>query len=531
MEGEQASQVGKLGLVFWVSLVSAVLFLLWGVLFTGNLSDVTSTILDFVLVNFGWLYLVATTVFLLFAIYLAISRFGKIKLGKDDEEPEFRRLSWFAMLFAAGMGIGLVFWGVAEPLSHYGTPPYNLAEPRTPDAAELGMRYAFFHWGFHAWAVYAVIALCLAYFNFRREQGGIISSIFRPILGDRVDGPIGKTIDILAILATVFGVSVSLGLGALQVNGGLNFLFEVPNAVTVQIIVIAIIFVLYMVSAATGIDKGIRYLSNLNMVLGVLLVAFIFVLGPTLLIIGSLVQVAGSYVSAIVPMSFEQNIFGDSTWANDWTIFYWATWIAWSPFVGTFIARISRGRTIREFVIVVLFVPTVVSMFWFSTFGAAGIHADRQMGGSITDTVAEDVTAALFMTLEQYPLGIITSVIAMLLVSVFFITSADSASFVLGSMSTGGALNPSLVVKFAWGFIIAAFAAVVLLAGGLEALQKVAIIAAVPFAVIMLAMCFSLYRGLSGEERPGRVPSGTYDLTERRAEGSGNRPATYREGN
>ncbi len=526
MEENQASQTGKLGVVFWVSLVAAVLFLLWGVFFTENLSNITSAILNFVLVNFGWLYLVATTLFLFFVIYLALSRFGNIKLGKDDEEPEFGRVSWFAMLFAAGMGIGLVFWGVAEPMSHYGTPPYNLAEPRTPNAAALALRYAFFHWGLHAWAVYAVIAVCLAYFNFRQGQGGIISSIFRPILGDRVDGPIGKVIDILAVLATVFGVAVSLGLGALQVNGGLNFLFEVPNAVTVQIIVIAIIFVLYMISAATGIDKGIRYLSNLNMVLGVLLVVFLFVVGPTVLIIGSLVQVAGSYAASLVPMSFQQNIFAGSTWANNWTIFYWATWIAWCPFVGTFIARISRGRTIREFVIVVLLVPTLVSMFWFSTFGALGINADRQMGGTITDTVSENVTAALFITLEQYPLAIVTSIIAMALVSVFFITSADSASFVLGSMSTGGTLNPSLVVKFAWGITIAAFAAVVLLAGGLDALQKVAIIAAIPFAVIMIAMCFSLYVGLSREEAPERAAGGVDDLRERRTEGSGTSPAT-----
>ncbi len=494
--------------MFWVSLAFAVLFLLWGVLFTENLSEVTTAILDFVVVNFGWLYLVATTLFLFFVIYLAISRFGNIKLGKEDEEPEFGRLSWFAMLFAAGMGIGLVFWGVAEPMSHYGTPPYNMAEPGSPEAAELGLRYAFFHWGLHAWAVYAVIALCLAYTNFRREQGGIISSIFRPVLGDRVDGPFGKVIDILAILATLFGVAVSLGLGALQVNGGLNFLFEVPNAVSVQITIIVVIFALYMVSAATGIDKGIRYLSNLNMVLGVLLVLFIFVLGPTVLIVGSLVQVAGSYAGSLVQMSFEQNIFADSTWANDWTIFYWATWIAWCPFVGTFIARISRGRTIREFVIVVLLVPTLVSMFWFSTFGAAGINADREMDGAITDAVSENVTTALFITLGQYPLAMVTSVVAILLVSVFFITSADSASFVLGSMSTGGALNPRTLVKFVWGIVIAAFAAVVLLAGGLDALQKVAIIAAVPFAVIMIAMCYALYVALSRDEAPGRPPGG-----------------------
>ena len=526
MEEQQASQVGKLGIVFWISVAFSVVFLLWGAIFTGNLSTVTSGILNFVLNNFGWLYLVSTTLFLFFVIFLAFSRFGKIKLGKDDEEPEFGRLSWFAMLFAAGMGIGLVFWGVAEPMSHYGTPPYDLAEASTPDAAELGLRYAFFHWGLHPWAVYAVIALCLAYFNFRRDQGGLISSIFRPILGDRVDGPIGNVIDVLAIVATLFGVAVSLGLGALQVNGGLNFLFDVPNGATVQIIIIAVIFVLYMTSAATGIDKGIRYLSNLNMVLGVLLVLFIFILGPTVLIIGSLVQVAGSYAASVIPMSFEQNVFADSTWANDWTLFYWATWIAWCPFVGTFIARISRGRTIREFVIVVLFVPTMVSMFWFSAFGTTGIWADRRTGGAISSAVSENVTNALFITLEQLPLGIVTSIIAMLLVSVFFITSADSASFVLGSMSTGGALNPRVVVKFVWGFIIAAFAAVVLLAGGLDALQKVAIIAAVPFAVIMIGMCLSLYVGLTREEAPEEVPSWVDDLRDSASESSGSRPAT-----
>ena len=312
----------------------------------------------------------------------------------------------------------------------------------------------------------------------------------------------------------------------MQVNGGLNFLFDVPNGATVQIIIIAVIFVLYMTSAATGIDKGIRYLSNLNMVLGVLLVLFIFILGPTVLIIGSLVQVAGSYAASVIPMSFEQNVFADSTWANDWTLFYWATWIAWCPFVGTFIARISRGRTIREFVIVVLFVPTMVSMFWFSAFGTTGIWADRRTGGAISSAVSENVTNALFITLEQLPLGIVTSIIAMLLVSVFFITSADSASFVLGSMSTGGALNPRVVVKFVWGFIIAAFAAVVLLAGGLDALQKVAIIAAVPFAVIMIGMCLSLYVGLTREEAPEEVPSWVDDLRDSASEGSGSRPAT-----
>ena len=260
-------QNSEIGVVFYVSAAFAIAFVIWGALFTGNLSSVTSAILGFVISSFGWLYLIATTIFLVFLGALAFSRFGKVRLGKDDEEPEFGRLSWFAMLFAAGMGTGLVFWGVAEPISHLTTPPYGMAEPGSAEAAALGMRYAFFHWGLHPWAVYGTVALALAYFNFRRDGGGLISSVFRPLLGDRVDGPIGKVIDILGIIATLFGVAVSLGFGALQVNAGLNYLFDVPNNAVVQIVIITIITVLFMISAITGIGRGIRYLSNLNMVL------------------------------------------------------------------------------------------------------------------------------------------------------------------------------------------------------------------------------------------------------------------------
>ena len=498
MEQKLSSQIG---VVFYISAILSVVFVLWGVFFTENLSAVTSAVLGYALESFGWLYLIATTMFLVFAIFLAFSRLGKIRLGKDDERPEFGRLSWFAMLFAAGMGIGLVFWGVGEPVSHLITPPYGMAEPGSPEAARLSMRYSFFHWGLHPWAVYATIALALAYFNFRRGQGGLISSVFRPLLGDRVDGPIGKAIDILAILATLFGVAVSLGLGALQVNSGLNYLFQVPDSATVQVIIIAIITVCFMVSAVTGIGKGIRYLSNINLVLAACLLLFVFILGPTVFIINTFTQVTGSYLASVVPMSFEQNVFDqDSAWAQNWTLFYWATWIAWSPFVGAFIARISRGRTIREFVIAVLLVPSVVSFFWFSTLGGTAVNLVRSSAsGEITSAVQQNVATALFVTFDQLPLALVTSLIAILLVSIFFITSADSASFVLGSMSTGGTLNPKTAVKLTWGAIIAAFAGVLLLAGGLDALQKVAIIAAIPFAFIMIAMCFSLYKGLSEE--------------------------------
>ncbi len=499
-------QNSEMGIVFYASAAFAIAFLIWGALFTGNLSSVTSTVLGFVISSFGWLYLIATTFFLAFLGVLVFSRFGKIRLGKDDEEPEFGRASWFSMLFAAGMGIGLVFWGVAEPVSHLTTPPYGMAEPGSADAAELGMRYAFFHWGLHPWAVYGTIALALAYFNFRRDGGGLISSIFRPLLGDRVDGPIGKSIDILGIVATLFGVAVSLGLGALQVNSGLNYLFDVPNNAVVQIVIIAIISVLFMISASTGIGRGIRYLSNINMVLAACLLLFVFVLGPTVFIINTFTQMIGNYAGALVPTSFNQNVFeSDGTWATNWTLFYWATWIAWAPFVGSFIARISRGRTIREFIVAVLFVPSVVSFLWFSTLGGTAIHLVRQGGAdTITAAVGDNVATALFVTFDQLPLSLVTSLIAIVLVSVFFITSADSASFVLASMSTGGALNPPTFVKLIWGAVISSFAAVLLVAGGLDALQKVAIIAAVPFAVIMIAICFSLYKALLKEPKPNR---------------------------
>ncbi|CAN5752207.1 glycine betaine transporter OpuD [soil metagenome] len=499
MERGRDSQTGKIGIVFYVSLAVSILFLLWGVLFTENIAGVTTAVLEFVLNSFGWLYLTATTLFLGFVVFLAVSRYGSIRLGKDDDRPEFGYFSWFAMLFAAGMGIGLVFWGVAEPISHLTTPPYGMAEAGTSEAGELGLQYSFFHWGLHPWATYSVIAMAIAYANFRKDRGGLISSVFYPLLGDRVDGPIGKAIDILALVATLFGVSVSLGLGALQVNGGLNFLFEVPNSAAIQLIIIAVITVLFLISSATGVGRGIKYLSNLNMVLAALLLVFVFVLGPTIVLLDVFVQTTGSYVGNLIPISFTTDALEQSAWAGDWTLFYWATWIAWCPFVGAFIARISRGRTIREFVIGVLLVPSTLSFLWFSTFGGTALQLNEATGGQIATAVDNSVTAAFFVTLSQLPLSAITSVIVILLVSVFFITSADSASFVLASMSSEGAVYPRIVLRLIWGGVISAFAAVVLLSGGLDALQRVAIIAAVPFAVIMIVMCWAMLKAFSAE--------------------------------
>lgn len=514
----------QIGPVFYISVALSIVFVLWGVLFTENLSGVFSAVLDYVIATFGWVYLLAVTGFLVFVVYLAFSRYGRIKLGKEDDEPEFTTVGWLSMLFAAGVGLSFLFWGVAEPASHFGTPPYGMVKAGTTEAAELSLQYTFFHWGLHPWAVYAVVAMALAYFNFRKDGGNLISAAFRPLIGDRVDGPIGKAIDILAIFAVLFGVATALGIGALQLNGGLNYVFGIPNASTVQVIIIAVLTVAFMISAATGISKGILYLSLLNMGIAVALLVFVLLAGPTVFLLNTFTQSLGQYFGNFAQMSFRSSAFDNSKWAENWTLFYWAWWISWAPFVGTFIARISRGRTIREFVFGVLFAPTLFSFLWFTVFGGSAIYLDLNRGGNIAETAANNLPQSLFDTLTAFPLGNVTSILALVLVSIFFITSADSATFVLGSMSADGAVNPAAPVKLIWGVVIASFAAILLLAGGLNALQTATITAAVPFAVVMICMCFSLYKSLSEEVRE-TAP----EARGRAAEGPTGRPAPSRD--
>jgi len=356
------------------------LFVLWGVFFTDNLSAVASAALGFLIDAFGWVFILATFAFLVFVIFLAFSRYGRIKLGTDDDEPEFRTSSWVAMMFSVGMGIGLMFYGVAEPISHMSAPPNGLAKPGTEAAAGLAMEYSYFHWALHPWAIYAVVGLSLAYFTFRKGKRNLISSAFYPILGNRVDGPAGKAIDTLAIFATLFGTATSLGLGALQINGGLNYLWDVPNSTAVAILVIAVMTALFILSAVSGVHRGIQWLSNVNMVLAVVLVLFLLVVGPTVFILNTFTESIGGYVSNLVPMSFRTAAFSDADWLASWTIFYWAWWISWTPFVGTFIARISKGRTIREFILGVLVVPSVVTFVWFGVLGGTAINLELSGG-------------------------------------------------------------------------------------------------------------------------------------------------------
>ena len=489
------------GSVFYVSLIIVLLFVLWGIIDSENLGRQASIALDFTIEKFGWFYLLTSFIFLVFVIYLAFSPFGKIKLGNDDEEPEFSTFTWISMLFSAGMGIGLVFWGVAEPLNHYVNPPLGL-QGETPEAASIALRFSFFHWGLHPWAIYTLIALAIAYFNYRKGYSSLISSTFYPILGERVKGNIGKTIDILAVLATVFGVATSLGLGALQINGGLNHLIDVPISTTVQIIIIIIVTIFFLVSASTGLNRGIKILSNTNITIASLLLLFTLFVGPTSFIFDSLTATIGTYLQNIVSMSLRMTPFTNSKWIANWTLFYWAWWIAWAPFVGTFIARVSRGRTIKEFVIGVLFIPSFFSFLWFATFGGTALYMQIFKGVPLALAVQEDITSALFITLAQLPLGTILSGIATLLILTFFITSADSATFVLGMFASKGTLQPALWLKITWGLTQSSIAAVLLLSGGLIGLQTASIVAALPFAIIMVGMAYSLYKALKEEIKP-----------------------------
>ncbi|WP_053219811.1 glycine betaine uptake BCCT transporter [Virgibacillus senegalensis] len=501
--------MNKITRVFYISLSVAIIFILWGlipedVLPAGNLDNVTGTIQGFIVEKFGWFYLLSATGFLVFALFLIFSKYGNIRLGKPEDRPEYNYLTWFAMLFSAGMGIGLVFWGAAEPLSHFHTPPDGRITEGSAEAARTAMRYSFFHWGLHPWGIYAVIALALAYFKFRKGAPGLVSSILEPLFGEKIKGGWGTVVDFVVVFATIFGVATSLGLGAIQISGGLAYIFPgIDRTLSVQLIIIAIVTILFLLSAMTGLNKGIKYLSNTNLVLAVLLMLFLLFAGPTNFIMDLFTTSLGNYASNIVSMSFRLTPFDqDNTWIQGWTIFYWAWWIAWAPFVGTFIARVSKGRTIREFVLGVLLVPTVFGALWFSVFGGSAINLEFYGGENIIQYVDDMGTEiALFAVLESYPLGLIMSIVAVLLISTFFITSADSATFVLGMQTTGGGLNPPNKVKFIWGIIQSAAAAILLWQGGLETLQTASIIAAFPFAIIMILIVFSLIKSFREEAK------------------------------
>ncbi|MEJ7841388.1 MAG: BCCT family transporter [Rubrobacter sp.] len=494
----------EIGVVFWVSAAFALGFILWGAIAPENFGAVTQTIFDWVVSNLGWFYLLAGNFFLLFVVILALSRYGKLRLGKDGEKPEFSNFAWFAMLFQAGMGPSLIFWGVAEPLAHYSAPPFGLAKAGSVEAAQVGMQYTYFHWTLHPWAMYAVVGLAVGYFSFRRDEPGLISPVFRPLIGDRVDGSVGKTIDVLAVLAVLFGVAVSLGSAGLQMTAGLGETFGTPTGIVTQLLVIGVTTVAFMISASTAVDKGVNYLSQISMyVAGVLLLIFL-VMGPTATQLGALTQGVGDYFGNLIPMSMRVQSFNqDSAWLGSWTVFYWSWWIAWCPYVGLFIARISRGRTIRQFVIGAVGGPSVVTFVWVAVFGGSAIHLDRTQGGGIADSVVADPASGMFVFLNQFPLALPMSILTLVVLWIFFVAGADAGTIVLGSMSTGGPHEPKRWIKLAWGLAMAAIAGILLVAGGLGALQSASVLTGVPFAFIMVLMCVSFLKHLTTEARGG----------------------------
>lgn len=485
-------------IVFVVALVVVIALVLAGIATPDGIDLLSRTVHTYIIDHFGWGYLLAAFFFLVFSIYVAFSKYGRIKLGSDDEKPQYSYFAWFSMLFAAGMGIGLIFWGVAEPMSHYLNPPEHIAGS-SGDAAAFAMRHSFFHWGIHPWAIYIVMSLSIAYFSFRRGMPPLISSAFYPLIGRRIYGPIGKAIDVLAIFATVFGVATSLGLGALQITGGVATVVPIPQGTGTTLIIIAAVTVLYMFSSATGLDKGVQILSRANVMVALVLLGFMLVAGPTAYILDIFSTTLGEYLSGLVSLSLSTNPFEGYEWTKSWTLFYWAWWISWSPFVGLFVASISRGRTIREFVLGATIVPALLTFLWFAVFGGAGFHLELQEGIGFAATAAENVSGALFELFSHYPMSGVLSVLAIVLLTVFFVTSADSATFVLAMMSSNGDLNPSLGKKITWGIIQSSAAAVLLVSGGLEALQRMAIVAALPFTIVMVLMVRSLMKAMKYE--------------------------------
>ncbi|ABM32609.1 BCCT family transporter [Paracidovorax citrulli] len=496
----RSAALGNLQLTVSAGMIAVVV--LWGLVSPASLGTFFGTLLSDITRNFGWLYLWVVLGLVGLALFLALSRYGDLKLGDEDEEPEFSAATWFAMLFAAGMGIGLVFWGVAEPISHYGLPPPGIV-PQTPEAAGAAMRYAFFHWGLHPWAIYGIVGLTIAFFQFRRQAPALVSSATEslPWRGMRHLSPL---VNVLAVVATAFGVAASLGMGAAQINGGLQAVFGVPVGPWSQAVIIVVTTALFITSAVSGVERGVKWLSSANLMLAALLALAVFLLGPTVSLVNTFTNTLGAYLSEFVRTSLRMSPFRDSSWVGDWTIFYWSWWIAWSPFVGLFIARVSRGRTIREFVLGTVIAPTLVGFLWFSIFGGTALHLEIFRQVPLAAAAQADPATAMFAMFGAMPMGLAMSVVATMLVIVFFITSGDSATLVLSTMSTRGDPNPSARVKIVWGLLVAGIALSLLFAGGLQAVQTATIVFALPFALVLLLMAVALMRAVREDHEAER---------------------------
>lgn len=488
--------------VFGVTAAITLAFVIWGWAGTDSLESVSTKMLNGLIHNGGWAFMLAASGFVVFALWLAISRYGRIHLGAEGEEPEFRTVSWVAMMFSAGMGIGLMFYGVSEPLAHYTTPPPGTDPANSGERMETAMATTLFHWTLHPWAIYAVVGLAIAYSTFRKRRRQTISAVFTPLIGEKhANGTGGRVIDILAIIATVFGSAASLGLGALQIGSGfqeLDWMDDVSTGLLVAII--AVLTLAFVASAISGIERGIQWLSNINMVLALILAVFVFIAGPTIIVLDLVPTSIFAYLGDLPQLAGRTEASGGegvADWLGSWTVFYWAWWISWTPFVGMFIARISRGRTIRQFVGGVILVPSTVSLIWFAIFGGTAMKV-KEGGGLGGEDTPE---GQLFGLLQEFPIATVTSLLVMILVGIFFVSGADAASIVMGTLSQKGALEPGRFVVVFWGVVTGAVAAIMLLVGSgqgdaLTGLQNLTILAAAPFVLVMIGMCFALMRDL-----------------------------------
>ncbi|NIB40656.1 choline BCCT transporter BetT [Pseudomaricurvus alkylphenolicus] len=480
--------------VFFIS--SAIIFLMVAIaaLFPEAATDYFQTIQGQIVEAAGWFYVLVVATISLSVVYFALSRFGDIKLGPDHSQPDYSYSTWFAMLFSAGIGIGLLFFGVAEPVMHYIQPP--LGEPGTLDAARESLKLTFFHWGLHAWAIYAIVGLSLAYFGYRHGLPLTLRSALYPLIGEKVHGGIGNAVDIFAIIGTVLGVATSLGYGVAQINAGLNYLGGVNESVQVQILIIIAVTAFATASVLSGLDRGIRRLSEVNMALAISLMTLVFIVGPSLLLLQTFVQNTGNYLSDLVSKTFNLYAYDPTDWLGGWTIFYWGWWISWSPFVGMFIARISRGRSIREFVLGVMLVPAGFTFLWMTIFGNSAIDIINQQGPELAQAVKNNNALALFKFLEYFPLSNLLAGLAIVMVVIFFVTSADSGALVVNMLSSNGEDKTPVWQRLYWCSMIGIVAIILLLAGGLASLQTATIIGALPFSVVLLLIIYALYKSL-----------------------------------
>lgn len=488
--------------VFIISAVLILMFVILTLIFPSEAKAALDGAKWWTINNFDWFFMLGANIFVVFCIALIFLPVGKIRLGGKNAKTEFSTMSWLAMLFAAGMGIGLMFWSVAEPVAYYTAwyeTPLNVAA-NTPEAASAAMGATMYHWGLHPWAIYGVVGLSLAFFTYNKGLPLTVRSAFYPILGDRIWGWPGHLIDLLAVLATIFGLATSLGLGAQQASSGLNFLFGTESGISTQIAIIFFVTTIAIFSVVRGVDGGVKLLSNINMIIAFFLLIFVFIVGSSMDLFAGIFATAKDYATNIIPLS---NWVGreDSAWFHGWTVFYWAWWISWSPFVGMFIARISKGRTVREFILAVLIVPTVITIVWMSVFGGSALEQSIGGVGELANGIT-DVSLAMFQMLNNLPFASITSFLAIVLVLVFFITSSDSGSLVIDSITSGGKIDAPVPQRIFWATVEGLIAGALLFVGGKEALQALqagSITTGLPFVLVLLVMCISLYKGLSKE--------------------------------